>query len=399
MHKLVPKRYKERNKTLTYKKTTLIALIIVLFMAWIPSKIIWANNEEPPEVSAQAAVLMDQESGRVLYTKNEHQKLRIASITKVMTAILAIESGKMGEKVKVSNNAYGTEGSSIYLKKGEKITLRHLVYGLLLRSGNDSAVAIAEKVGGSEEGFVYLMNKKVRELGMLDTHFANPHGLDDHENHYSSAYDMALLTRYAMKITEFQKIFGAKYHTAPNPGEKWDRRWKNKNKLLFRYKYSTGGKTGYTKRAGRTLISTASKGNLNFITVTLNDGDDWKDHTNLFNWGFKNFHMTTIMKKGKIKGIKKTFYKGRLYSHRDVVFPLTDEEKNALTTEVTLYEPPEGTRWKSPPATAGHLNVLIDGKVVTSVPLFYSRPPRDENGFWTSFLNVINMVLGINQYG
>jgi serine-type D-Ala-D-Ala carboxypeptidase (penicillin-binding protein 5/6) len=392
---------KKRGLNLLYKKFTLIALIIVLLTAWIPFKVTKAENNDPPQitVSAQAAVLMDQKSGRVLFGKDVHKKLRIASITKVMTAILAIESGKLDEKVTVSNNAYGTEGSSIYLKKGEKITLRNLVYGLLLRSGNDSAVAIAEKVGGSEDGFVYLMNKKARELGMLDTHFANPHGLDDHENHYSSAYDMALLTRYAMKNPEFQKIFGAKYHTAPNPGEKWDRRWKNKNKLLFRYQYSTGGKTGFTKRAGRTLISTASKGNMDLVVVTLNDGDDWKDHQNLFNWGFENYHMVRIVKKGKVTGIKKSFYKGRLYTHRDLTLPLTNSEKESLKTEVTLYKPLKGERWKNPPLTAGHLDVFINDNLEETIPLFFDKPPKEKHGFWTSFSHIFSMILGFYSHG
>lgn len=386
---------------MVYKKITVMVLILTLMAAWIPFKVTKAETDTPPNitVSAKAAVLMDQNSGRVLFAKNEHEKMRIASITKVMTAILAIESGKMDDVVTISDNAYGTEGSSIYLKKGEKISLRNLVYGLLLRSGNDSAVAIAEKVGGSVDGFVYLMNKKARELGMLDTHFSNPHGLDDHDDHYSSAYDMALLTSYAMKNKEFRTIFGSKYHTAPNPGEKWDRRWKNKNKLLFRYENSTGGKTGFTKKAGRTLISTASKGDMDLVVVTLNDGDDWQDHTNLFNWGFANYHMVQIVKKGKVTGIKKSFYKGKIYTHRDLILPLTDAEKAKLTTEVTLYKPPKGNKWKTPPLTAGHLDVFIDGNKQTSIPLFYDKPPKEKKGFWTLFSHVLNMILGPSRHG
>ena len=369
-------------------------------MACVPLQITKAEHLPPKiGVSAQAAILMDQESGRILYEKNIHKKMRIASITKVMTAILAIESGKMDEMVTVSNNAYGTEGSSIYLKKGENISLRNLVYGLLLRSGNDSAVAIAEKVGGSVHGFVHLMNQKAREIGMFDTHFANPHGLDDHEDHYSSAYDMALLTKYAMNNPEFRKVFQTKFHKAPNPGEKWDRSWKNKNKLLFRYKYSTGGKTGYTKRAGRTLISTASKDDLNFIVVTLNDGGDWNDHQNLFNWGFKNYKMTSIVEKGKITGIKQKYYDGKLYVHRDLSLPLTSEERENLKTEVTLYKPANGERFKKRPETAGHLDVFINDEKETSIPLFYEKPPKDSKGFWSTFSQIFHLILGYDRHG
>src|SRR5699024_6271482 len=138
-------------------------------------------NERNFTVSAQAVVLMEESSGRVLYENNQHEPLRIASITKIMTAILAVESGKMDETVTISGRAEGTEGSSLFLREGEKMTLSDLVYGLMLRSGNDGAVTIAEHVGGSVEGFVVLMNEKARELGMTNTMFQNPHGLDDHE--------------------------------------------------------------------------------------------------------------------------------------------------------------------------------------------------------------------------
>ena len=222
---------------------------------------------------------MEQQSGRILYEKEAHEVRRIASITKIMTAILAIESGKLNDSVKVTENAVRAEGSSIYLKPGETIKLEDLVYGMMLRSGNDAAAAIAEHVGGSLEGFVYLMNQKASEIGMDQTHFANPHGLDDHEDHYSTAYDMALLTRYAMSNDTYKQISGTKVHRAPNPTENWDRVWKNKNRLLTElYDYTTGGKTGYTKRAKRTLVTTATKGDLNLIAVTLNGPDDWNDH-------------------------------------------------------------------------------------------------------------------------
>ncbi|MGV3488962.1 MAG: D-alanyl-D-alanine carboxypeptidase family protein [Tuberibacillus sp.] len=381
------------------KKTTIAALIFALVLSCVPWQQAKANQDPSAiSVSAQSAILMDQASGRVLFEKDVHKKMRIASITKVMTAILAIESGEMDDKVKVSNNAYGTEGSSIYLKKGEKITLRNLVYGLMLRSGNDAAVAIAEKVGGSVDGFVYLMNQKAKEIGMMDTHFANPHGLDDHEQHYSTAYDMALLTRYAMQNKEFRKIFQTKYYKAPNPGEKWDRSWKNKNKLLFRYKYSTGGKTGYTKRAGRTLISTASKGELNLVVVTLNDGDDWRDHQNLFNWGFANYKMVKIAEKGKITGIHNPYYDGKMYVHRDLALPLSKEEKESLETEVTVYKPPHGKRWEEVPDQAGHLDVMVHGNEITSIPLFYEKPPKENKGFWTTFSQILNMILGYQRH-
>ncbi|TCP31694.1 D-alanyl-D-alanine carboxypeptidase [Scopulibacillus darangshiensis] len=368
-----------------------VITLLIGFSLLIPLMPVNQASATTVSVSAQSAILMDQSSGRVLYEKNSHKKVKIASITKVMTAILAVESGEMDDTVKVSANAVRTEGSSIYLKKGEKIKLRDLVYGLMLRSGNDAAVSIAEAVGGSVQGFVYMMNKKARELGMLDTHFANPHGLDAKGDPYSSAYDMALVTKYAMKNPAFRKIFKTKVHKAPNPTEKWDRVWRNKNKLLFRYDYSTGGKTGFTKRAGRTLISTASKDDMDLIVVTLNDGDDWQDHMNLFNWGFKKYDMVTIAKKGKLSGIKvKKYFKNHLYVHHDLKLPLSDNEKEDLSTKLTLYEPPKKKEWKHPPAPIGMLSVRSDNETIYKLPIFYSKAKEKEKGFW-SFVGHIFM--------
>lgn len=234
------------------------------------------------DVSARQAVLMEQETGNVLFDKKAHEQRSVASITKVMTAIIALEYGKLDDKVKVSERAIYTEGSAIYLANDETMSLEDLLYGLMLRSGNDAAVAIAEHIGGSVEGFTFLMNEKAKWIGMQDSSFANPHGLEA-EDHYSTAYDIALLMRYAMENTAFKKISNTENYQSENRTYTWH----NKNKLLTRlYPYSTGGKTGFTKKAGRTLVTTASKEGLDLIVVTLNAGDDWNDHIQLFEWGF-----------------------------------------------------------------------------------------------------------------
>ncbi|MGF7125717.1 D-alanyl-D-alanine carboxypeptidase [Natronobacillus azotifigens] len=243
-----------------------------------------------PGVSAEQAILIDQATGEILYEKDAKKPQLIASITKIMTALLAIESGMLDEHVKVSRNAIMTEGSSIYLVENEEIKLLDLVYGLMLRSGNDAAVAIAEHVGGSVEGFVYLMNEKAAWLGMTDSSFENPHGLDS-EKHYSTAYDMALLTKYAMNNPEFAQITGEKSFRSDNRTYAWG----NKNKLLTSYySYTIGGKTGYTKAAGRTLVSIAEKDGITLIAVTLNDPNDWQDHIRLFDWGFNQVESTAL---------------------------------------------------------------------------------------------------------
>ncbi|MDX8046082.1 D-alanyl-D-alanine carboxypeptidase family protein [Gracilibacillus sp. S3-1-1] len=261
-----------------------ICAILVFFLFQQPT--IKANME----VSAESAILMDQSSGRVLYEKNADNPTLIASITKILTAIIAIESKKLDEYVSISNNAVSVEGSSIYLQTTDKITLEDLVYGLMLRSGNDAAVAISEHVAGSEEGFAYLMNEKARWIGMTNSYFDNPHGLDS-KTHYSTAYDMALLTKYAMENEIFREISS----TSSYQSSARDYPWVNKNKLLTQlYQYSTGGKTGYTKAAGRTLVSTAEKDGQTLIVVTLNAPNDWQDHMNLFEWGFEQFPLKKL---------------------------------------------------------------------------------------------------------
>src|SRR5690625_3462707 len=255
------------------------------------------QSVEQLHVSANNSVLIESTSGRVLYEKRAHEQKPVASITKVMTAIVAIEHGNLADKVQASNHAVHMTGSSIYLQEDEKINLEDLLYGLMLRSGNDAAVAIAEHIGGSEEGFVYLMNEKAKYLGMTNTNFQNAHGLDE-EGHYSSAYDIALLMRYAMENDIFREISSTQSYQSKNRTYPWN----NKNKLLTRYyEHCTGGKTGYTSNAGRTLVTTAEKDDLELVTVTLNAPDDWNDHRALFDWGYDHYRLTKLENEGERK--------------------------------------------------------------------------------------------------
>ena len=220
------------------------------------------------EVSASAAVLMDMDSGRVLYEQNARSQMLIASTTKILTALVAIRDGNLSDMVKVSREAAYTEGSSMYLKEGEELTLETLLYGLLLCSGNDAAVAVAEHVGGSVEGFVERMNETAMELGMENSSFANPNGLDD-EEHYSTAYDMALLARSAMGNETLVRIASTRTVTIGG------RTMTNHNKLLRLMDGCLGLKTGYTRAAGRTLVSCAERNGQRLVAVTLQDGNDW----------------------------------------------------------------------------------------------------------------------------
>lgn len=350
-----------------------------------------SQAEENIEVSAESAIVMDQNSNRILFHKNANQKMRIASITKIMTAILAIESGKLDQYVTVSSRAVHTEGSSIYLQEKQKVKLKDLVYGLMLRSGNDAAVAIAEFVGGSVEGFVFMMNQKAELIGMSNTEFSNPHGLDDHENHYSTAYDMALLTKYAMENKTFKKIFGTKeYHRGGF-------HWKNKNKLLNLYEYCTGGKTGYTKRAKRTLVSTAAKDGLHLISVTLNAPDDWNDHISMYDHAFGKYENVMVKKEGYLDNIHNSIYQNHIFLNRDVVLPLTKEEMASVTLRLSVIKPKEDWRDhpQKAPAKVGMLNVLIKDKIIEKVPIYFDNGQIEKpNRFLKNFQSIFWKVTG-----
>lgn len=378
-------------------KVIILSVITSILILAIPQ-----NTSAAMYVSASSAVLMEQDSGRIIFEKDANTKRRIASITKIMTAILAIESGKLKEKVTVSENAVKAEGSSVYLKPGEKIALEDLVYGLMLRSGNDAAVAIAEAVGGSLDGFVYMMNQKAEEIGMANTHFANPHGLDDHEDHYSTAYDMALLTRYAMNNDTYKKIASTKTYRQDNPTEAWDRVWKNKNKLLTTlYEYSTGGKTGYTKRAKRTLVSTAEKDGLSLIAVTLNDPDDWDDHINMFETAFKKYTMETVMEKGNLKDVDNKFYKKKLYIKKGYSYPITEDEEELFSVEYKLA--PVKKAWKKDeekvPNIVGKVQISFDQKIVDTIPIYYKHEEKENKSFIDYFKSIFLAINGVDGNG
>lgn len=246
-----------------------------------------------PGVSAASAVLMDADTGRVLYEKDSHTRRLIASTTKLMTALVALESGHgLEETITVARSWTGAEGSSIYLRPGEEISLETLLYGMLLRSGNDAALAVAGCCGGTVEEFVSQMNRKARELGMTDSSFANPNGLNA-EGHYSSAYDMALLGRACLENETLAKIVATKSVTLGT------RTFTNHNKLLWRYEGCIGMKTGYTEKAGRTLVSAARRDGVTLICVTLSAPGDWADHAALFDFGFANYSSSPLARAGE----------------------------------------------------------------------------------------------------
>lgn len=238
-----------------------------------------AQLAPPPQVSAKSAALLDGTTGECLYEKNGDQRALIASTTKIMTGLLVCEAGDLDRTVTVPETAAGTEGSSMYLKSGETLTRRELLYGMMLHSGNDAALTLAISISGSEAAFVRQMNRRACALNLTQTHFANPHGLDSGEN-YSTALDLARLAQAALQNEQFRAVVSTKTITCAG------RTLTNHNKLLWRYDGCIGVKTGYTRHAGRILVSAAERGGRMLIAVTISDPDDWRDHVSLLDYGF-----------------------------------------------------------------------------------------------------------------
>lgn len=249
--------------------------------------------------SAQSSwAVIDADTGRLLMGENEHEKLPIASLTKVWTAFTVLENGMPLEETTISSAAASSEGSSIYLEQGTTIPVESLLYGLMLRSGNDAAYALAEYVGGSVEGFVDLMNEHALIYDLKDTVFTNPSGLHD-EEHLSTAYETALMMRYAMENEQFKKIASAPTYKFTLGETTYH--WSNKHRLLHDSETAIAGKTGFTKIAGRTLVTYFEKDNKRVIVVTLNDGNDWQNHMALSERAFSEYKIETIAKKGFYK--------------------------------------------------------------------------------------------------
>lgn len=270
--------------------------LVVLGILWalLPCFVLPSFGAEAPSVSAVSAVLMDGESGRVLFARNAEEPRPIASITKLMTGLLAAEMlPNLDETVTIRKEWTGIEGTSLYLKPGENLTLRTLLYGLLLQSGNDAAVALAGICAGDTLSFVERMNGRAAEIGMTNTHFADPNGLSD-ENHCSTALDMARLAAVCLQNPTVAEIVATRSVSMEG------RSLVNHNKLLWQYPGCIGMKTGYTRQAGRTLVSAAQREGQTLICVTLCDSDDWTDHAALFDYGFASFPRTVLAEAGTV---------------------------------------------------------------------------------------------------
>ena len=330
-------------------------------------------------VSAEKAILMDAVTGRVLYERNADEESLIASTTKIMTALVVCEQCNVLDRVRIPAEAVGVEGSSLYLREGEVLTVQELLYGLMLHSGNDAAEALAIYCGGTVEGFAELMNDKARQLGLVNTHFVNPHGLDA-PDHHSTARDLAVLAAYAMEDPIFRQTVSTKTVTV---GE---RSLRNHNKLLWQVNGAEGVKTGFTKAAGRILVSSASRDGRRLIAVTINDPDDWRDHASLLDDGFARYSLRRIATAGENVGTVEVVGGASmavcLTAAEDFDYPLAEGDR--VTVEIPgpgfVYAPVvEG-------ADAGFARVCVEGKQVGRIALNYGKTvemiPEEEKSFW-----------------
>lgn len=329
-----------------------------------------ALAKETPVPSAASAILVDGDTGRVLFEKDPHEKRSIASITKLMTALVVVEAvPDLSQRVTIRAEWTGAEGSSMYLRAGETLTVETLLYGLLLASGNDAAVALAGLCAGDVERFVDWMNLRAETLGMENTRFANPNGLDD-EDHYSTAYDMALLARECLSHPRLREIMGTRSVTVEG------RSFTNHNKLLWRYEGCVGMKTGYTHRAGRTLVSAAEREGQTLICVTLSDSKDWEDHAALLDYGFETYPRHILARAGKrfrtLPVCGSLVRRVAVETSHDVFYPLTGEERVRAVLELpgTAEAPIEaGT-------VAGSLSFWVGEEEVGRTYLLYSASVR-----------------------
>ena len=338
-----------------------------------------------PETSAEAYILMDADSGRVLLARNETQEKSIASTTKIMTAVVALEHGCLSDVVTVKKS-HLKEGSSMYLAEGESLTMEELLYGLLLPSGNDAAECIADYCGDGKDHFVTWMNEKASELGMTHSSFANPSGLDE-SGHYSCALDMAHLAAYAMKDPTFARIAGTKTVTAGT------RTMGNHNKLLGSFDGCIGLKTGYTSGAGRTLVTCAERDGLRLIAVTLHDSKDWDDHIVLYEYGFTEYHRQRPVKRGEsyaavaVRCGEATAV--RAIAAQSFAYPISEGETISVRTELpkTVQAPVQKGQ------KLGELVLLLDNREIGRVDLVsncaVAAIKENKTGILDKFFNLL----------
>lgn len=358
--------------------------------------LLWSLSVPSSAVSAKGAVLINGSTGSVLYAKGEHTRLPMASTTKIMTALLLCENADLDETLVTTEQMVTVEGSSMGLLPGDTVSYRDLLYGMMLASGNDAANTTAVAIGGSVEGFVEMMNEKVKEIGLENTHFVTPSGLDADE-HYSTAYDMAVLARYALENKDFAAACGAEHATLHYGNPPYNRTLKNHNRLLGAYDGMIGVKTGFTKKSGRCLVTAARREEGFLIAVTLSDPDDWQDHKELLDYGFSLLSVKSekppVPETLSVVGGRENAV-GLLCD--DLELSLTEAERKALSCRICLprflYAPvKEGER-------IGYAEYSLDGRVIATRDITAQRNVKmaesgDFDAIMRNFLMLIKAMV------
>ncbi len=351
------------------------------------------ETENTVLVQAREAVLIDEGSGRVLYAKDPSQQVPMASLTKIMTALLVLENGDLDQEVYVSSRAAETGESTISLEPGEILSRRELLYALLLSSSNDAATALAESVAGTEDNFVALMNQRAQELGLNNTHFSNSHGLNA-PDHYSSAYDLAVLSRTAMANPDFQQLVDTKSAVLPWVGHPWPRFLINQNRLLYRYSGAIGIKTGYTQEAGNCVIGEAQRGSLRLIAVALHSPDVYNDIEKLLDYGFSNYQACNL-DIGNLDAIRVKVSGGlepsvEAMPDRQLIAAVLPGEETGLSYNTTVL-PGIAAPVKEGDAL-GAIKIFLQGEQIGVVDLVAASDIPARHSFWSRLLAVCELI-------
>ena len=355
----------------TKLKVILSILLACLVFSGVGFNTLSVNKVEASSTSAKGMCVLEQDSKRVLYQKDMDTMRANASTTKIVTAITVIQHcDNLDEVITVHNKSIGIEGTSIYLRKDEQLSVRDLLYGLMLRSGNDSAVALAYHIGGTEAQFVDMMNELCVSVGTKNTHFANPHGLDD-DNHYTTAYDLALVTAYALNNPIFKEIVSTKHHTIPATNISEARYLTNKNRLLNSLDGCVGVKTGFTTRAGRCLVSAIERNGITLVCVVLNCGPMFEESVALLNSAYNEYNFSPITVANE--PIYNEYYidniRGQLnlYTDETYIFPIKDSEKDKLKV---VYKLNELTKNVKEGEIVGEISVFYDNHLQKTLKLY-----------------------------
>ena len=345
-----------------YLKKIFLLILIIIF---------------PINVFASSTIVMDNDSGRILYENNSNERRLIASTTKIMTCILVLENSDLSKKITVGDEILKVYGTNIYVEVGEILTIKDLLYGLMLRSGDDAAIVLANNIFSNEKEFVQKMNDKAMEIGMKNTYFENPHGLDDDTKNYSTAYDMALLAKYAYNNKSYRKIISTKKYNTKSNLKSYE--WYNRMSLINDYKYCVGGKNGYTPKAGKTLVSYASKNNMNLIAVTLDDSDCYFNHKKLYENIFKLYNNYKIIDKDDFV-IDSSLIKNNVYIKKSFSYPLKKNEVDKISTSIHINDSKNGK--------VGEITIKLDSKKIGCIDVFSKEKEKEKMSFLQRLLKL-----------